>query len=213
MRFENSKFESVVGIGEDRFIHPKGYNILVPASDVTVNFTRSGADTNFDCINEYPTPDDATSYVRKQNTTYQSDIYGMTKPATLFPNTSLISLQIGARVYSPSYNAYVNVGYKIGETSYLSAIVTNLKLTSYTTYYSSLSTANPATSAPWTIDEVNNLNVELQMKSAHSTGYVYCSQLFVIFQVCPFATIFRSGGDLLVASLSDTKKIALTEVE
>jgi hypothetical protein len=139
---------------------------------------------NWDCVNE--TPADDTDYVSETDQTFfQSDLY--TTPSPSIPTGSTIN----------SVTVYFRVE-KIGtRTSYASpriralaqesTIGTAVTLTDGVWANESQTwTTNPVTSAAWTVNEVNDLDIGINLKQS-TTGETsgLCSQLYAVINYTP----------------------------
>lgn len=154
--------------------------IIRPTSDVSVNWDTvypASPTTHFDKVDEV-TSDSATTYVGTA-TPSDIDIFDMTNMSNEdrgeYTEIDAVTLWAYA-AKTASGTANFQMGVRISSTNYVGVSTTTL-LTSYTNFTHTYD-VNPATSAAWTITEVNALQTYITTSDA--TPPIVCTQLALI---------------------------------
>lgn len=138
------------------------------------NLTTDGCGSNWQCVDETSSDDDATRVKRGSNS-YLTDVYALENPAdTSCPVTS-VTVYCRARKHH-------TLG-AVKPTVYVSGTEYNGSEQSVTTSYADYHqewTTNPATSLAWTWQEVINLEAGLALKGQNAGKPGYCTQVWVV---------------------------------
>lgn len=131
--------------------------------------------SHYDKVDE-ASPDDATTTVRTNNTTYERDLYNL--PSLSGSPTTINSITIYFRCYrATSQNCYAKPTQKSGTTV---TDGTEVSVTQTWTTYSQTYTTNPATGSAYTLSEINALQIGVCLRK-DGTGAleVFCTQVYV----------------------------------
>jgi hypothetical protein len=151
--------------------------VLVPIGDHSVQHTRNTGTTNWDCVNEYPTPVD-TNYVYNNNDrTAKTDIYTLSAIPTLPANTIFTSVSATARCNKIDATGTVEIVLEAGSQF----VGTSYPITTSYVNYTQTWTSNPLTTLAWTSSDISNLlaGIKTNMTKIESSGRSECSQFFI----------------------------------
>lgn len=140
--------------------------------------TGAGSSNNYTYVDESSAND--ADYIASLFTVGYYDLYNL--PSTSIPAGSTINkITFYGRFKRDASGGLGSFYYKTDGTDYLSA----LTLTTSFAEYSLEKTTNPKTSAAWTIDDINGLQIGAYLSSG-SDGkvyyYGYCSQLWIVIE-------------------------------
>jgi hypothetical protein len=145
---------------------------------------------NWDCVDE--TPADDTDWVEEADqTTFQDDLYATPSPS--IPAGSTIN---SVKVYFRVEKIGVKSSYARPRIRALAQTITNGTAVTLTdgvwANKSQTWTTNPITSAAWTVDEVNDLDIGVGMRQATvgETGGL-CSQLYAEIDYAPPTSVSK----------------------
>jgi hypothetical protein len=172
--FPDSMFEDDVDDSELQYVESSlneadFYDYLVPNSDIAIGFdgtTPTSPTDHWSKIDEGETHDANTTY-NEAITTDDEDIYGLTASTWDGTGTPDILVSIGAglmREAAPTASYYV--GYYIGTTKYSLTMRSPSPFMYQFEYFSTGETLNPATSAEWTLSDINSLGVYFTVTDA-----------------------------------------------
>jgi hypothetical protein len=151
-----------------------GSEILRPdgAGSIT-NLTASGCGSNYQCVDEVSSDDDAT-YVERGSNSYRTDVYSLTD--TGVGAGTIDSVVVHCRTRKTMTQGNVQPTLYVGSTEYNGAAQS---LTSTYADYSQAWSTNPNTGAAWTWTEINNLQAGVCLRGQGSHFPAYCTQVWV----------------------------------
>ena len=127
---------------------------LVPASDVTVQWTPSTGSTNYNLVNTLPVPAAPTANVSAQIAGYQ-DLYTVTPLAN---SPSVISC-VQVRVCAAKDNSATKTIAPVIKSGSTTTVGTTAAVTNSYLYYIDLYENDPNISGPWSASTVNALQI------------------------------------------------------
>ena len=185
---------------------------LKPTSDGAKNLTPSAGTDHYVLVDdaENDTHDSGATFVYSLVASGLYDEYGL---ENLVATKGTFSLQIRAAVYnSTASNGAVKLGVKIGSTIYYAS--EHVVATTYTWYYDTW-TNNPATSAPWTVSEINDVVAVLWMKSIDDKMSAGCTCLYAVVEAAAAEPVYSKVMGVAKASISKvmgTARAAISKI-
>lgn len=142
---------------------------LIPNADgCHIDLTPIGDTNNWECVDDpIATPDEDTTHVHSKATNLKYDLYGLPNHTTEIGTINYV--QVFTRAKSQTFSQHEDGIYKILITDnactniYKSADM-DLTASTYKTYSNTWST-NPRRDAPWTWDDIDNLQIGLECSS------------------------------------------------
>lgn len=159
-RIDDIGINDTTGVNDNSWCGDGHVLMMVPdsAGDVT-ELSRGGTDTgaNWSQVNEIP-PNSDTTYVYSTGSGLY-DLYGLTSGSSIVSATDTIArVYIEARVRETAAEGDpIRLGIKSSGSEYWTSDIS--VTTSYVRYESDSLYTNPVTGLPWTIDDLNNLQV------------------------------------------------------
>jgi len=152
---------------------------IYPVSNNSVTLTPNTG-SNYDCVNDdQAAPDDDSSYVRPNTTSYQIDLYNLGSPP--LPYTEIFWVRVVTRSAGVTTGAILNAIPVLSthSTTYYPRPEESLaNVTSYSNY-EIVYGYNPYTGSKWTDAEVTDLIAGVRMYSSASGYWPKCTQVFV----------------------------------
>jgi len=151
-----------------------GSEILRPdgAGSIT-NLTASGCGSNYQCVDENLSDDDAT-YVERASNSYRTDVYSLAN--TGVGSGTIDSVVVHCRTRKTKNNGNVQPTLYVSSTEYNG---TARSLTTSYVDYSQVWSTNPNTGSAWTWTEINNLQAGVRMRGQNNSFPAYCTQVWV----------------------------------
>ena len=178
------------------------------AGDDTNIANVSGAATHWQAVSD---ASDA-SRVYQGTTTYQRDLYTLADSGntTTSINSATIYFRIAIQV---DKTVLATPHFKIGGVLYTGTEQTDA--TGYTTFVtkSQVYNTSPATSAAWTWNEINNMQVGVSIKTSNIADFAYCSDVWVIVSYnedTPVVSVSATGvssGETIVTASTDNNSV------
>ena len=151
-----------------------GSEILRPdgAGSIT-NLTASGCGSNYQCVDESSSDDDAT-YVERASNSYRTDVYSLANSGV--GSGTIDSVVLHCHVRKTQLQGEVQPTLYVSSTEYNG---TAQSLTTSYVDYSQAWATNPNTSVAWTWTEINDLQAGVRLKGQNSSFPAYCTQVWV----------------------------------
>ena len=165
-RFASAHFASPSG-SSNLILRPDGVGSLT-------NLTSSGCPSNYQCVDESGSDDDATIVIRAASS-YSGDVYSLDNPGVA--SGTIDSVTVYCRARRTESLGDVIVGVYVNSTSYE---VSSQSLTGSYLDYSGVWTTNPATGNPWIWTEIDNLQAGPRLRGQSSSWPAYCTQVWVV---------------------------------
>ncbi|HEX2898012.1 MAG TPA: prepilin-type N-terminal cleavage/methylation domain-containing protein [candidate division Zixibacteria bacterium] len=137
------------------------------------NLVTSGCASNWQCVDESVSDNDATRVARPSNS-FATDIYNLEDPASTTCNFLTVTVRCFAR--------HTQTQGEIMPTIYVNGTEYNGALQALTTSYAVYSqqwTVNPNSGTAWTITDITNLQAGVRLKGQNSNFAAYCTQVWV----------------------------------
>ncbi|MCP4584288.1 MAG: hypothetical protein GY839_21965 [candidate division Zixibacteria bacterium] len=138
-----------------------------------INLTNSGCGSNYQCVDESSSDDDATIVIRASSS-YSYDLYSLENPADT--SGSVVSVTVYCRAKRTKNQGSIMPETYIGSTKYSGA---EQSLTDSYADYSHTWVVNPNSSVAWTWQDVINLEAGVSIKGQNSNFPAYCTQVWV----------------------------------
>ncbi|RKX27920.1 MAG: hypothetical protein DRP47_05710 [Candidatus Zixiibacteriota bacterium] len=151
-----------------------GSEILRPDGTGSVTgLVASGCASNFQCVDEISSDDDAT-YVERASNSYATDVYSLGNPSA--SSGTIDSVVVHCQTKKEHTQGNVCPTLYVSSTEYNG---TEQTLTTSYADYSQMWSTNPNTSAAWNWTEINNLQAGVKIKGQNSGKPAYCTQVWV----------------------------------
>jgi hypothetical protein len=156
--------------------------ILVPIgcgdeTQLPMQYPSSGS--HWDKVDDQPNPDEANTYVSTAGSnSWKRDFYELSDSTIASGGEVINSITVYYRFASSSTSTVSAKPLVKTEGTVFNGMTTTSSSTSFTTVSWDLAN-NPATSEPWTWDEINNLQAGVEMKGSSSTKAAICTQVYV----------------------------------
>jgi hypothetical protein len=182
--------------------------VLVPVgcgdeTQLSTQYPSSGS--HWDKVDEQPNPDEANTYVSTAgSSSTKRDLYELNDYAKAYGNEEIESITVYYRfAASNTYNVTARPVIKT-ECDVYNGPTTSTSSTSFNTVSWVVAT-NPATSNPWTWDEINDLQVGIEMRGYSSTKAAVCTQVYVEvnYRYCAIAGEVPTGDLYIVTPEND----------
>lgn len=164
----------------------QGSEILTPngggdQTEMEAQYPAKGE--HWDKVDEYPAPDDSTTYITSTATNYETDLYNLSDPQsqTVTEVKDIQSITIYFRVnYTADPANQPAAAESVIKTE--DTVVPSPAVTVTSANYTTLSytwRGNPVTGKPWTWDEMTQLQAGVSLKGGNGHRAINCTQVYV----------------------------------
>ena len=198
-----SKSDIVVTGGQVKLTSAGGTETLRPdaaGDEENINgVTGDGSGTHYTVVDE-ATPDGDTTYVEDNHPGYRKDLYNITDHSVGSGTINYITVYARCKATGAPTQASLKIAIKAGQgtgapdTDSESGPIT--VTTSYASYSEQWNT-NPKTSAAWTWDEIDALQIGVKVRRAANGVYTRCTQVYVVVNY----DAYNSPGELVSTNL------------
>ncbi|MCD6248707.1 MAG: hypothetical protein J7J98_00070 [candidate division Zixibacteria bacterium] len=154
------------GTPDSEILRPDG------AGSIT-NLTASGCGSNYQCVDESSSDDDAT-YVERASNSYSTDVYSLANSG--IGSGTIDSIVVHCRAKKAHTQGDVQPTLYTNSTEYNG---TTQNLTTSYVDYSQVWATNPNASAAWTWTEIDNLQAGVRISGQNVSKPAYCTQVWV----------------------------------